>query len=209
MPPGKFIPLFESNGFITQLDFYNLEHVMVFQREAKAKGLPVLPISVNQSRQHMREEGYIQHVQELVDIYSPDGIELELTETAFDVLGEALRTHSLDIVQRLHGMGFSIDMDDFGSGYSDLSLLNQLPLDVMKIDRSMLLASEGSERMQTVLRQMIELGHALGMKVICEGIETEEQEQLLIACGCEYGQGFLYGKPMRRADYENFLRAHA
>ena len=63
--------------------------------------------------------------------------------------------------------------------------------------------------MQTVLRQMIELGHALGMKVICEGIETEEQEQLLIACGCEYGQGFLYGKPMRRADYENFLRAHA
>ncbi|WP_294152292.1 EAL domain-containing protein [uncultured Selenomonas sp.] len=209
LPPGKFIPLFESNGFITQLDFYNLEHVMEFQREAKRKGLPVLPISVNQSRQHMREEGYIQHVQELVDIYSPDGIELELTETAFDVLGEALRTHSLDIVQRLHGMGFSIDMDDFGSGYSDLSLLNQLPLDVMKIDRSMLLASEGSERMQTVLRQMIELGHALGMKVICEGIETEEQEQLLIACGCEYGQGFLYGKPMRRADYEAFLKEHA
>ena len=209
LPPSKFIPLFESNGFITQLDFYNLEHVMVFQREAKAKGLPVLPISVNQSRQHMREEGYLQHVQELVDIYSPDGIELELTETAFDVLGEALRTHSLDIVQRLHGMGFSIDMDDFGSGYSDLSLLNQLPLDVMKIDRSMLLASEGSERMQTVLRQIIELGHALGMKVICEGIETEEQEQLLIACGCEYGQGFLYGKPMRRADYEAFLKEHA
>ena len=209
LPPGKFIPLFESNGFITQLDFYNLEHVMVFQREAKMRGLPVLPISVNQSRQHMREEGYLQRVQELVDVYSTDGIELELTETAFDVLGEALRTHSLDIVQRLHGMGFSIDMDDFGSGYSDLSLLNQLPLDVMKIDRSMLLASEGSERMQTVLRQMIELGHALGMKVICEGIETEEQEQLLIACGCEYGQGFLYGKPMRRADYEKFLKEHA
>ena len=209
LPPGKFISLFESNGFITQLDFYNLEHVMEFQREAKRKGLPVLPISVNQSRQHMREEGYLQHMQELVDIYSPDGIELELTETAFDVLGEALRTHSLDIVQRLHDMGFSIDMDDFGSGYSDLSLLNQLPLDVMKIDRTMLLASEGSERMQTVLRQMIELGHALGMKVICEGIETEEQEQLLIACGCEYGQGFLYGKPMRRADYEDFLKKHA
>ena len=79
----------------------------------------------------------------------------------------------------------------------------------MKIDRSMLLASEGSERMQTVLRQMIELGHALGMRVICEGIETEEQEELLIACGCEYGQGFLYGKPMRRADYEAFLKTHA
>ena len=209
LPPGKFIALFESNGFISNLDFYNLEHVMQFQRDCRAKGLPVVPISVNQTRQHMREEGYLQHVQELVDIYSTDGIELELTETAFDVLGEALRTHSLDVVKSLHGMGFSIDMDDFGSGYSDLSLLNQLPLDVMKIDRTMLLESEGSERMQTVLRQMIELGHALGMKVICEGIETEAQENLLRRCGCEYGQGYLYGKPMPRAEFETFLRQHA
>ena len=106
-------------------------------------------------------------------------------------------------------MGFAIDMDDFGSGYSDLALLNQLPLDVMKIDRSLLVASEDSSRMQIVLRQMIDLGHALGMRVICEGIETEEQEQLLIACGCEYGQGFRYGRPMLPADYEDFLREHA
>ena len=209
LSPGKFIPLFESNGFITQLDFYNLEHVMEFQREAPAKGLPVLPISVNQSRQHMREEDYLQHVQALVDAYGTEGIELELTETAFDVLGEAMRAHSLDVVTSLHGMGFAIDMDDFGSGYSDLALLNQLPLDVMKIDRSLLLASEGSDRMRIVLAQMIALGHALGMHVICEGIETEEQEQMLIACGCEYGQGYLYGKPMRHADYEAFLRVHA
>ena len=209
LPPGKFIPLFESNGFITQLDFYNLEHVMEFQREAPAKGLPVLPISVNQSRQHMREEGYLQHVQALVTQYGTEGIELELTETAFDVLGESMRAHSIDVVESLRGMGFAIDMDDFGSGYSDLALLNQLPLDVMKIDRSLLLASEGSGRMRIVLEQMIALGHALGMKVICEGIETEEQEKMLISCGCEYGQGYLYGKPMRRADYEAFLREHA
>ena len=105
-------------------------------------------------------------------------------------------------------MGFAIDMNDFGSGYSDLSLLNQLPLDVMKIDRSLLLASEGSERMCVVLRQMVGLGHALGMKVICEGIETTTQEELLIGCGCEYGQGYLYGKPMKRADFEAFLKEH-
>ena len=90
-----------------------------------------------------------------------------------------------------------------------LSLLNQLPLDVMKIDRSLLLASEGSERMCVVLRQMTGLGHALGMKVICEGIETTAQEELLIDCGCEYGQGYLYGKPMKRADFEEFLKTHA
>ena len=209
LPPGKFISLFEGNGFISQLDFYNLEHVMQFQREAKEKGLPVVPISVNQSRVHMREQGYLEKMKALVDTYTTKGIELELTETAFDFTDRAIREHSLDVVAALHAMGFAIDMDDFGSGYSDLSLLNQLPLDVMKIDRSLLLASEGSERMCVVLRQMTGLGHALGMKVICEGIETTAQEELLIDCGCEYGQGYLYGKPMKRADFEEFLKTHA
>ncbi|MDD6127798.1 MAG: EAL domain-containing protein [Veillonellaceae bacterium] len=209
LPPGKFIALFESNGFISDLDFYNLEQVMRFQREAAEKGLPVVPISVNQSRVHMREQGYLTRMQALIDRYATQGIELELTETAFDFTDYALREHSIAVVAALHAMGFAIDMDDFGSGYSDLSLLNQLPLDVMKIDRSLLLASEGSERMCIVLQQMIDLGYALGMKVICEGIETEAQENLLRRCGCEYGQGYLYGKPMPRAEFETFLRQHA
>ena len=100
-------------------------------------------------------------------------------------------------------------MDDFGSGYSDLSLLNYLPLDVMKIDRSLLLASEDSPRMRAVLQKMVELGHTLGMAVICEGIETLAQERLLLDCGCEFGQGYLYGKPMQREAFETFLREHA
>ena len=170
LPPGKFIPLFERNGFISQLDFYNLEHVMRFQQDCRAKGLPVVPVSVNQSRVHMQEQGYL---------------------------------------AKMHGLGFRIDMDDFGSGYSDLSLLSYLPLDTMKIDRSLLLASEGSQRMRSVLQKVAELGHTLGMTVICEGIETASQERLLIRCGCEYGQGYLYGKPMPRKDFETFLVAHA
>ena len=209
LKPSRFISLFERNGFIPQLDFYNLEHVMAFQREAKEKGLPIVPISVNQSRVHMREQGYLEKIKALVDKYTTAGIELELTETAFDFADRALREHSLAVVAALHAMGFAIDMDDFGSGYSDLSLLNQLPLDVMKIDRSLLLASEGSERMCVVLRQMVDLGHSLGMKVICEGIETRAQEELLIGCGCEYGQGYLYGRPMERADFEAFLQERA
>lgn len=209
LPPGRFIHLFERNGFISQLDFYNLRHVMEFQRDCREKGLPVLPISVNQSRFHMKEKGYLARMRSLVDRFGTEGIELELTETAFGFESEALQRHSLEVVNALHAMGFAIDMDDFGSGYSDLSLLNQLPLDVMKIDRSLLLASESSQRMRTVLGRMVDLGHALGMRVICEGIETEEQEALLRAVGCEYGQGFLYGRPMQRADFEAFLRAHA
>ena len=209
LPPGKFIALFESNGFISNLDFYNLEHVMQFQRDCRAKGLPVVPISVNQSRIHMQEQGYLRKMSALVGKYTTDGIELELTETAFAFTGAEQREHSIAVVAALHGLGFKIDMDDFGSGYSDLSLLNYLPLDVMKIDRSLLLASEGSERMRAVLKKMVELGHMLGMEVICEGIETEAQEDLLMDCGCEYGQGYLYGRPMPRQEFEEFLQAHA
>lgn len=209
LPPGKFIALFESNGFISNLDFYNLEHVMQFQRDCRAKGLPVVPISVNQSRIHMQEQGYLRKMSALTRQYTTDGIELELTETAFDFASAEQREHSIAVVAALHGLGFRIDMDDFGSGYSDLSLLNYLPLDVMKIDRSLLLASEGSDRMRAVLKKMVELGHMLGMEVICEGIETEAQEDLLMDCGCEYGQGYLYGRPMPRKEFEEFLKEHA
>nr|WP_294152055.1 EAL domain-containing protein [uncultured Selenomonas sp.] len=171
-----------------------------------------MPISVNQSRIHMQEQGYLRKISALVGKYTTDGIELELTETAFAFTGAEQREHSIAVVAALHGLGFKIDMDDFGSGYSDLSLLNYLPLDVMKIDRSLLLASEGSERMRAVLKKlkkMVELGHMLGMEVICEGIETEAQEDLLMDCGCEYGQGYLYGRPMPRQEFEEFLQAHA
>lgn len=208
LPPGKFIPLFERNGFITKLDFYNLVHVMKMQQSRRGLGLPVVPISVNQSRFHMQEKGYLQRMKELVGIYSTDGVELELTETAFDLTGREQRENALAVVTALKDMGFRIDMDDFGSGYSDLTLLDALPLDVMKLDRSLLLASENSERMRSVLARMVDLGHALDMTVICEGIETEEQEQMLIDCGCEHGQGYLYGKPMPQEAFETFLAAH-
>ena len=208
LPPGKFIPLFERNGFISELDFYNLEHVMKYQKARRAAGLPIVPISVNQSRYHMQEQGYLARMEALVTRYGTDGVELELTETAFDLASREQRENALTVVTALHELGFRIDMDDFGSGYSDLTLLDALPLDVMKLDRSLLLASENSDRMKSVLARMTDLGHALGMTVICEGIETEAQEQMLIACGCEHGQGYLYGKPMPQEEFAHFLENH-
>ena len=207
-PPEERRKLFERNGFITKLDFYNLVHVMKLQQGRRAQGLPVVPISVNQSRFHMQEKGYLQRMKELVGIYSTDGVELELMETAFDLAGREQRENALAVVTELKRLGFRIDMDDFGTGYSDMTLLDALPLDVMKLDRSLLLASENSNRMRSVLARMTDLGHALGMTVICEGIETEEQEQMLIDCGCEHGQGYLYGKPMPQEEFEAFLAAH-
>ena len=205
LPPGKFIPLFERNGFISQLDFYNLEHVMQYQKTRRAAGLPIVPISVNQSRFHIQEQGYLSRMEALALRYGTEGIELELTETAFDLASREQRKNALDVINALHDLGFQIDMDDFGSGYSDLTLLDALPLDVMKLDRSLLLASENSERMRSVLARMTDLGHALGMSVICEGIETPEQEQMLIDCGCEHGQGYLYGKPMPQDAFATFM----
>lgn len=206
--PGQFIPRFESNGFITQLDFYMLTRVMEFQEHRRASGLPVVPVSVNQSRLHMQEKNYLTYMQRLKTAYDARDIELELTETAFDLDTPELRAHALHVMHKLHDMGFRLSIDDFGSGYSDLTLLNAIPLDVMKIDRSLLLASQGAKRMQAVLARMIDLGHALDMTVICEGIETPEQEDMLRTCGCDQGQGYLYGKPMPKEEFEAFLLQH-
>ena len=208
MMPGQFIPRFESNGFITQLDFYMLTHVMETVKERRTTGLPIVPVSVNQSRLHMQEKNYLAYMQRLKTYYGAEDIELELTETAFDFDTPEMRQHALHVMHELHEMGFRLSIDDFGSGYSDLTILNAIPLDVMKIDRSLLLAANGAKRMQAVLARMIDLGHALGMTVICEGIEEHEQEEMLRSYGCDHGQGYLYGKPMPEAEFSSFLEHH-
>ncbi|WP_338624885.1 GGDEF domain-containing phosphodiesterase [Selenomonas sp. TAMA-11512] len=207
--PGQFIRVFERTGFIMQLDYYMLGNVIRFQKKRKEEGKEIVPISVNQSRIHMQETKYLEHMKRLAKYFGDVScIELELTETAIDFSGRKQRDHAIEVVRDLQDIGFSISMDDFGTGYSDISLLNELPLDVVKLDRTMLTASEDSERMQLVLRKVIELSEGLGMKVLCEGIETVAQEELLLRCGCRYGQGFLYGKPMPAEEFEAFLDAH-
>ncbi len=209
--PGQFIRVFEHNGFILRFDYYMLEQVCQLQRQRLSAGLPIVPISVNQSRLHMKEEGYVEKMRHIADGYAlPSGcIELELTETTFaDFDKKERRQHALQVIQELRAMGFSISMDDFGSGYSSMSLLQVLPMDVMKIDRSMLLAAEASERARVILDHTIQLGRSLEMQVICEGIETPEQEAMLLEAGCCYGQGYLYARPMALADFVQFMQDH-
>ena len=208
MPPGKFIPLFERNGFVIQVDYYLLEQTCKLQRERLDAGKEVVPISVNQSRLHMTEEGYLDKLKMIVDTYElpPGLIELEITETMFgDFDAKAGQENAAYIVGELHKMGFSVSVDDFGSGYSSFMLLGYLPMDVMKIDRSLLTGADKSQRMRDILGNVINLGNALKMKVLCEGIETREQEELLLELGCYYGQGFLNAKPMPVADFVNFF----
>lgn len=208
MPPGKFIPLFEENGFVIQVDYYILEQTFKLQKERLEAGKEVVPISVNQSRLHMTEENYLKKMKAIVDKYKlpPGLIELEITETMFgDFDNKAAQQNAEFIVRGLHALGFSISVDDFGSGYSSFSLLGNLPMEVMKIDRSVLTGADKSNRMKEILSYVIDLGKALRMEVLCEGIETREQEILLMNLGCNIGQGFFNAKPMPVDEFVNFF----
>ncbi|MBR5913657.1 MAG: EAL domain-containing protein [Selenomonadaceae bacterium] len=208
MPPGKFIPLFEQNGFIIQVDYYILEKTCQMQMLRLANGQKVVPISVNQSRLHMTEKGYLEKMRDIVVKYQlpPNLIELEITETMFgDFDQKSARQNAERIINGLKDLGFSISVDDFGAGYSSFSLLSSLPMDIMKIDRSVLTGADSSPKMKKILGKVIELGQSLGMNVICEGIETVEEENLLLSLGCRYGQGYLNAKPMPVDDFIAFF----
>ena len=208
MPPGIFVPLFERNGFVLSVDYELLEQTFQLQKQRLEEGKEVVPISVNMSRLHMTEDGYLDKIRAIVDKYglSPKGlVELELTETVFgDFDQKDNQERAAHIVEALHDMGFTILVDDFGSGYSSFMLLNYLPMDVMKIDRSLLNAAGGAKRTRDILANVIALGKALDMEIICEGIETPEQEKLLLSLGCYYGQGYLNAKPMPAKDFVAF-----
>lgn len=210
--PGAFIDLFERNGFAVELDYYMLEKTCEMQMNRLKAGLPIIPISVNQSGLHITEKDYIKRMRGIVDKWKlPAGtIELEITETAFvDFTTKEQRNEAAIIIDHLQEIGFSLSMDDFCTGYSSLSMLQNLPMNVMKIDRSILLASETSLRALRILRHVIDLGKALGMRILTEGIETEEQEKLLLSLGCDLGQGYLFAQPMSARDFfEDFLPKH-
>jgi len=208
MPPGEFIPLFERNGFVIQVDYYILEKACQLQMRRLAAGQSIIPISVNQSRLHMTEEGYLDKMRAIVVKYKlpPNIIELEITETMFgDFDKKSARQNAEKVINGLKELGFIISVDDFGAGYSSFSLLSSLPMDVMKIDRSVLTGADTSQKMKKILGNVIELGHSLGMRVICEGIETVEEENLLLSLGCRYGQGFLNAKPMPVEEFIDFF----
>ncbi|MBO6290829.1 MAG: EAL domain-containing protein [Selenomonas sp.] len=213
LPPGAFMDIFERNGFAVELDYYVLERVCEIQSARLKKNLPTLPISVNQSGLHLTEQGYLGRMRSLMDRWQliPGLIELEITETAFiDFTTRDQREDAAQIIDDLQEIGFSLSMDDFCTGYSSLSMLQNLPMNVMKIDRSILWEAEKSPRSMNILHHVIALGKALSMNVLVEGIESEEQEKHLLKLGCDSGQGYFYARPMPVKEfYEEFLPKHS
>ncbi|MBQ8189175.1 MAG: GGDEF domain-containing protein [Lachnospiraceae bacterium] len=192
--PNDFVPVFERNGFVEQLDFFMLESACQLIRNNINEGREIYPISVNQSRVLLHNPTYIGRVSEMLQRYDiPKGyIELEITETVLFTE----RAKMLTILKELKEREVLLSMDDFGSGYSSLNMLKDFPFDVLKIDREFFSESIASESSTWILRKIIEMANGLGIRVICEGVETKEQVEMLQKIGCRYVQGYYYSKPI-------------
>ncbi len=200
IPPVQFIPYFESNGRITELDVCIWQQACEKLREWKEKGRDDLHISVNISAKDLYALDIYEHYVALVEEYgiAPHNLKLEITESA--IISD-LKQH-VRLVERLQEAGFEVEMDDFGSAYSSFNMLKDICVDVLKIDMKFLGDTENEERSHIILRSIVDLSKALNMKTIAEGVETAEQLEFLKSVGCDVYQGYYFSKPMSVADFE-------
>lgn len=201
--PGEFLPLFERNGFIVELDNYVWEEVCHIMREWMDANKKVVPISVNVSRMNIYTPQFADHICEFTKQYRIDNsmLELELTESVF----LENPTELFNTMSDLQKLGFSLAMDDFGSGYSSLNMLRNVPIDVLKIDRAFFDERFASESGPIIVDFTIELAHRLHIKVVAEGVETVEQKNFLKESSCDIAQGYLFSKPVPREVFEELL----
>lgn len=201
--PDEFIPIFEKNGFIVELDFYMLENVCEMIKRRLREGKKCVPISINQSRILLNDEDYPVRFAEMLHRFKipAEYLELELTERIFkEDLSEMAR-----IMGKLKELGIRWSIDDFGTGYSSLNLLKELPVDIIKLDKSFLDETETSETSKIIIRKTVELTQELSKSVVCEGVETESQADYLRGIQCDVAQGYLYARPMPMVDFEKLL----
>ncbi|MBR0033334.1 MAG: GGDEF domain-containing protein [Treponema sp.] len=206
LPPSAFVPLFERNGFIQKIDLLVFESVCKFldkwnKSAPEDKTAPAITISCNLSRMQLYNPDVAKEYAEIASKYqiAPSKIEIELTESLMMDNKERL----LKAMNEIKKVGFEISVDDFGSGFSSLGLLKDIPANVIKLDKSFL-GSE-SEREHIIIKSVITMAKDLDLKTVAEGIEDKEQAELLKNMGCDIAQGYLYSKPIPEKDFENLL----
>lgn len=202
-PPGEFIPIFERSGFITKLDQYVWERVCALLQEWDRKGYPSINISVNVSRMDIYNADLADVLTGLVRQHglSPSRLHLEITESAYTDTSRQL----IETLGALRKLGFVIEMDDFGSGYSSLNMLTEMPIDVLKLDMKFLQTDGIRPAGQGILRFIVDLARWMKLNVVAEGVETREQLECIKAIGCDYAQGFYFAKPMSVGGFEALL----
>lgn len=199
--PNQFIPVIEENGFIKKVDYYIWEEACRFIRRCEDAGIDPCPISVNVSRIHLRGD---ECVQVLSDMIADNGIaktllELEITETADD---QQVSAKALELKEE----GFTLLMDDFGSGYSSLNILLETPFDVIKLDKKFIENMMVSDKGRLILEQVVSMANKLELGLLAEGVETKEQVELLKSIGCDQVQGYYYAKPMPAEEFFALLQ---
>ena len=199
--PGIFIPVFEKNGFITQLDYYVWEETCRVIAKMKAEGTKTVPISINVSRAHFYGNELNQRLLDLIDKYGlqTSDIELEITESICGDAPDAI----YERIRELQNLGFKIAMDDFGSGYSSLNMLKEMPLDIIKMDLKFLDGEQKKGR--KILKALIDMAHTLDLKVVVEGVEILSQVEFLSQFEDCILQGYYYSRPIITEAFEELL----
>ncbi len=203
--PGEFIPLFEKNGFIFQLDRFIWEHTCAQLRAWQDRGYPRLPVSVNVSRADLYHRDLADTLLALTRKYGidPACLHLEITESAYTENPVQI-TGTVEDLKRL---GFLIEMDDFGSGYSSLNMFGQMKVDILKLDMKFIQNETAKPANQSILNDIVNMAHRLSLKVVAEGVEQKDQVDRLRTIGCDYVQGFFFARPMPAPEFERLLSA--
>ena len=201
--PGDFIPVFENNGFVYEVDKFIWEESCRYLRKWLDEGREVHPISVNVSRIDLYDSKLVQHLVNLREKYQLPSqyLELEITESAYTEAPEQIIT----ITRQLREAGFVILMDDFGTGYSSLNMLKDIQIDVLKLDMGFLKSSDYSAKGGNILTAILKMAESLKMQTIAEGVETKEQVEFLKKIGCQCVQGFYFARPMPAQEYERLF----
>ena len=204
IPPDSFIPVFERNGFVLKLDLFILQESLCLLKRWLEEEKPIVPIGVNFSRLHLEDPSFISTLADMADQYGvPHSLlEIELTESV--VFGNVERMKQ--VIDGLHEKGFSVAMDDFGSGYSSLNVLKNLYFDCIKLDKEFLAKGEGNPRMRQVISGAVKMIKSLGSSIVAEGVETKEQAEFLSRIGCDMAQGYLFSRPLPADEFEKRLQ---
>ena len=208
LSPGEFVPVLEKSGFVAELDRYIWKKVCRWQKSWVERGNIPIPLSVNVSRIDIFSMDVPEYFRELTEEYqlSPSLLKVEIMESTCAEEDNRIT----ETITRLQEMGFTVLMDDFGSAYSSLNMLNSVPVDVIKLDLKFLeFENQNAKKGMGILESVISMTRQMGLPVVMEGVETKKQERFLLDMGCDYVQGYYYYRPMSVADFENLISDYA
>lgn len=209
IPPSDFIDMFEKCGHIVKLDYYVYEHVFKYISERLEAGKYTVPISMNVSRIHLKEDDsddIITYIKKLIEKYKVPSkyLEFEITE---NVCMSQLES-TMQFIKEMQELDIKVSIDDFGSGYSSLSVLSEVNADIIKVDKEFFDNWDKSSKKQIIIDSILDMAKKLDMSVVCEGVEHLEQSEYLATAGCEILQGFYFSKPIEEEKFNDYINEH-